>query len=122
MSAYIQLLSNLKQLELSKIIEILPAYMDAAVVENKSATEILNELTEAEINFREERAKQINLTISHFPFQKTLDDFDFTYQPSINKNQIMDLVSLRFIPENENILFIGSSGVGKTHLAVSIGM
>ena len=122
MSAYIQLLNNLKQLELTKMIEILPAYMDSAVVENKSATDILNELAEAEINFREERARQINLTISHFPFLKTLDDFDFTYQPSINRNQIMDLASLRFIPENENILFIGSSGVGKTHLAVSIGM
>lgn len=122
MSAYIQLLNNLKQLELTKMIEILPAYMDSAVVENKTATDILNELAEAEITFREERARQINLTISHFPFLKTLDDFDFTYQPSINRNQIMDLASLRFIPENENILFIGSSGVGKTHLAVSIGM
>ena len=81
MSAYIQLLNNLKQLELTKMIEILPAYMDSAVVENKSATDILNELAEAEINFREERARQINLTISHFPFLKTLDDFDFTYQP-----------------------------------------
>ncbi len=47
MSAYIQLLNNLKQLELTKMIEILPAYMDSAVVENKSATDILNELAEA---------------------------------------------------------------------------
>lgn len=122
MSAYTQLLNNLQKLDLTKMAEMLPTYMDGAVAENKSATDIMNELTEAEINFREERAKQINLMISHFPFHKTLDDFDFTYQPSINKNQILDLTSLRFVDETENILFIGSSGVGKTHLAVSIGM
>lgn len=122
MSAYTQLMNNLQKLDLSKMAELLPSYMDNAVAAEKSATDILRELTEAEINFREERARQINLTISHFPFQKTLDDFDFSYQPSINKNQILDLASLRFIDANENILFIGSSGVGKTHLAVSIGM
>lgn len=122
MSTYSQLTQNLEQLELTKILEILPGYMDKAVEENKTVTDILTELTEAEINFREERARQINLTISHFPFQKTLSDFDFTYQPSINRNQIMDLASLRFIQENENILFIGSSGVGKTHLAISLGI
>lgn len=122
MSAYTQLLNNLQKLDLTKMAEMLPTYMDGAVAENKSATDIMNELTEAEINFREERAKQINLMISHFPFHKTLDDFDFTYQPSINKSQILDLTSLRFVDETENILFIGSSGVGKTHLAVSIGM
>lgn len=122
MSTYVQLLNNLRTLELTKAAEMLPVYMDNAVAENKSATDIMYELTEAEINFREERARQINLTISHFPFQKTLDDFDFSYQPSINKNQILDLASLRFVEECDNILFIGSSGVGKTHLAVSIGM
>ena len=122
MSTDTQLVNNLSKLELTKMVELLPKYMDDAVQENKSATDIMNELAEAEINFREERARQINLTISHFPFHKTLDDFDFSYQPSINRNQILDLSTLRFIEENENILFIGSSGVGKTHLAVSLGM
>ncbi len=122
MSAYTQLLNNLQKLDLTKMAEMMPLYMDSAVSENKTATDIMNELTEAEITFREERAKQVNLMISHFPFHKTLDDFDFSYQPSINKNQILDLATLRFVEETENILFIGSSGVGKTHLAVSIGM
>lgn len=122
MSTYTQLLNNLQKLDLTKMAEMLPVYMDDAVAKNKSATDIMNELTEAEINFREERAKQINLMISHFPFHKTFDDFDFSYQPSINKSQIMDLAILRFVEETENILFIGSSGVGKTHLAVSLGM
>lgn len=87
-----------------------------------SIIDILKELTDKEIEFREDRAAQINLTISNFPYHKTVNDFDFSYQPNISKNQILDLCSLRFIETNSNILFIGSSGVGKTHLATSIGM
>lgn len=122
MSTYIQLLNNLDQLSLTKIREILPKYLESAAISEKTATDVLKELTDLEVEFREERARQINLTISHFPFHKTVEDFDFSYQPSINKNQILDLLTLRFVEQNENILFIGSSGVGKTHLAVSIGM
>ena len=120
MSTYTQLLNNLDALSLFKVKELLPKYLDEAISCQKTATEIMMELTDAEIAFREERARQINLTISHFPFLKTLDDFDFSYQPSINKAQILDLLTLRFIENNQNILFIGSSGVGKTHLATSI--
>ena len=122
MSSYTQLLNNLDKLKMPKMKELLPGYLDKAVTREKSTIDILNELTEAEINYREDRARQINLKISHFPFMKTIDDFDFQYQPSLNKSQIMDLLSLRFIEQNENILFIGSSGVGKTHLATSIGI
>lgn len=122
MSLYTQLLNNLEFLGLSKMKEILSNYIDSAMNSEKSLTEILKELTDEEIKFREERARLINLTISHFPFHKTINDFDFSYQPSINKTQILDLMTLRFIEENENILFIGSSGVGKTHLATAIGI
>lgn len=122
MSSYTQLLNNLDKLEMPKMKELLPEYLDKAITNEKSTVNILNELTAAEITYREDRARQINLKISHFPFMKTIDDFDFQYQPSLNKSQIMDLLSLRFIEQNENILFIGSSGVGKTHLATSIGI
>ncbi|CCQ92866.1 conserved hypothetical protein [[Clostridium] ultunense Esp] len=54
--------------------------------------------------------------VASFPFFKTLEDFDFDFQPTVNKQQIMDLASLRFIENNENILFVGTPGVGKTHL------
>lgn len=58
----------------------------------------------------------------HFPFIKTFDDFDFGFQPSVNKEEILDLKNLRFIDSNENIIFIGTSGVGKTHLATAVGI
>ncbi len=122
MSSYIQLLNNLERLKLTKIKEYLPNYLDESIKNNLSIVDIIKELTDKEIEFREERAAQINLTISNFPYHKTIDDFDFNYQPNINKAKILDLCSLRFVENNDNILFIGSSGVGKTHLATSIGM
>lgn len=71
--------------------------------------------------------KKINLVnhsvkMAGFPKIKSLAEFDFTYQPSINKEQIQELNSLRFIEQHENVIFYGNSGVGKTHLATSIGV
>ena len=108
MSTYTQLINNLDHLGLSKMKEVLPNYLDKGVTDNMSITDILKQLTDKEVEFREERARQINLTISHFPFHKTTDDFDFSYQPSINKAEILDLLTLRFIENNENIHRNGS--------------
>lgn len=60
--------------------------------------------------------------VAAFPHLKEIKDFDFSFQPSINKEQILDFTTLRFIEQKENIVFLGSSGVGKTHLATSIGI
>ncbi len=55
-----------------------------------------------------------------FTIKKTINDFDFGFQPKINRTEILDLCTLRFMDTNNNILFIGNSGVGKTHLAIAI--
>ena len=56
------------------------------------------------------------------PFHKTLDEFDFTFQPSVNERQFRDLATMRFVAHAENLLLLGPPGVGKTHLAVALGM
>ena len=57
-----------------------------------------------------------------FPIKKTLDDFDFSFQPSIDKRQIDELATMRFLENGENVVFLGPPGVGKTHLASALGL
>ncbi|WP_459997230.1 IS21-like element helper ATPase IstB, partial [Marinitoga arctica] len=79
-------------------------------------------LSELELKAKEKRAMNACVKVANFPFLKEIEDFDFDFQPGINKQEILDLKSLRFVENNENILFVGTPGVGKTHLAVSIGI
>ena len=122
MNKYIELNNNLENLKLTRIKEILPITLDSLKNEDKSFVDVLYELTKSEIEFRDERARKINVTISSFPYHKTISDFDFTYQPTINKQQILDLATLRFMDTKSNIIFMGSPGTGKTHLATAIGI
>ena len=122
MATYAQLINNLEALSLTKIKDILPSYLDDKKNTDKPIVDILSELTQSEIDFRDERAKKINITVSSFPYNKTLGDFDFTYQPTINKSKILDLATLRFMDEKSNIIFMGSPGTGKTHLATALGI
>ena len=122
MSIYTDVIDNLEVLKLDKIKNMLPEYLDEMKNKNISFTEMLYDLTKEEIKYQTERAAKVNITVSAFPFEKTINDFDFSYQPSIDRNEILDLETLRFMENNENIIFMGTSGVGKTHLAVSIGI
>lgn len=63
-----------------------------------------------------------SVKMAGFPRISTLQEFDFSYQPTINESQINDFASLRFLEKKENIIFYGNSGVGKTHLATAIGV
>lgn len=122
MSNYNKLLNNLEVLKLDKIRNYLPNYLETIASKDIPFVDALLDLTEKEIEFKNERASKIQVAVSAFPFEKGLSDFDFDYQPSINKKQIYDLATLRFLENKENILFYGNSGVGKTHLAVSLGI
>lgn len=119
---YNKLKTNLETLQLTKISENLDVYVDLVNKKEKNLIDALYELTKSQVNFKDENAKLALVKVAGFPYNKTFDDFDFEYQPTINKEEVLDLKNLRFIEKKENILLVGSSGVGKTHLAISVGM
>ena len=119
---YNALINNLETLELIRIRENIDNYITLISEGKKTVTDALYELTEQELGYRMEAVIKGNVKVANFPFLKEIKDFDFSYQPTVNKDQVMDFMSLRFIESKTNIIFIGSSGVGKTHLATAIGI
>lgn len=117
-----QLKKNLEYLKLKQMNTHLDEVLDFITTNNLSFIEGLTKLTSYEIDFKEANMIRSMVKVGAFPHQKGLNDFDFSFQPSINAQQMKDFESLRFIENQENIVFLGSSGVGKTHLAVSIGV
>ena len=119
MTIYTKLEDNLTKLKLTAIKEYLPSYLEG---NDLSLPEILEQLTSKELAYRTQRSAKMSIHVAHFPYAKGLDEFDFDFQPSVDKQRIMNLASMNFISSAKNILFIGSSGVGKTHLATGLGM
>lgn len=122
MSAYITLLNNLEELKLLQIKDNLDTYIDFINAGEKTVVDALNELIKLELELKNERATNACVKVANFPFIKTFEDFDFSFQPSLNKDKIIDLGTLRFLEKKENVLLLGNSGVGKTHLSVAIGV
>jgi len=90
-------------------------------IERKLAyTEFIELLLEDEVSNRESNSFKKRMGKSHLPHKKTLEDYEFNFQPNINKKLIFDLATSKFIEKNENIILMGQPGTGKTHLAASI--
>ena len=90
MNNYNKLLNNFEILKMDKMKELYPYYIEKITKENFTLTDALYELTNKEIDYRDERASQIQITVSAFPYKKEIEDFDFDYQPSINNNEILE--------------------------------
>ena len=119
---YVKLTNNLENLNLIQIKNNIDKYIDLINENKKTVIDALFELTTLEMDLKHEKAMNACVRVANFPFIKYFNEFDFSFQPSINKDKILDFTNLRFIENNENILFVGSPGVGKTHLATSIGI
>ena len=119
---YVKLTNNLENLNLIQIKNNIDKYIDLINENKKTVIDALFELTTLEMDLKHEKAMNACVRVANFPFIKYFNEFDFSFQPSINKDKILDFTNLRFIENNENILFVCSPGVGKTHLATSIGI
>lgn len=119
---YARVQSHLERLKLPRMAACLDSIAQQAVKESYTYVDFLDHLLDAEVSARYERDVAMKVKLAHFPFLKTLDAFDFAFQPSINERQIQELATLRFVAHGENVLLLGPPGVGKTHLAIALGM
>ena len=119
---YEKLMTDLKSLRLPAMAEMLDSYAKQAASSSMSYVDFLGGLVSEEVSRKEQRSVQNRIKSARFPVLKSLDDFDYAFQPSIDKKKVGELSNLRFIDNNENILFLGPSGVGKTHVSTGLGV
>jgi len=122
MTGDILIRSYLKRLRLPYIAQHYSRLAREAAVRNQPYQDYLLALLESEVLQQEEHAQKLRLSKAHFPVLKTLDSFDFSAIPSLNRALILELSRGSYIDRRENVIFIGSYGTGKTHLAISLGV
>ena len=112
----------LTELKLYGIEQTLDTKVEEWSHKNEDVLSLLQTLLQEEKHARMASKVKSRTRYAGFPFHKTLNDFDFSFQPSIDKALIQTLSSLKFLYNHENILFLGAPGVGKSHLAIGLGM
>ena len=119
---YERLKENLERLKMKNTLEILDNYLEQALKDKVNVVEILDHIFSEEAKSKNRRAVEKQIQMSGFPIKKGFAEFDFAFQPSIDKQQIDELCTMRFLESAENVVFLGPPGVGKTHLATALGM
>ena len=116
-----QLIPKLKSLRLSGILETLDVRNRQAIDDKLSYVEFLERLLEDEVERRAQKQLLMRLRRASFSSEKTLEGFNWSFNPSLNKQQILDLATGQWIERKEGVLIVGPSGVGKSHLAQALG-
>lgn len=111
----------LKRLQLTHLRETLPAALTEAAKEEWTYLEFLDRVLQREVDSKQGKRVRMGLQIAHFPSVRTLEEFDFSLQPSVDERLIRELATGNFIAHGETVLLLGPPGVGKTHLAVGLG-
>jgi DNA replication protein DnaC len=116
-----ELVPILKRLKLGGVLETLDLRVRQAVEDGLDHHEFLIRLLQDEVERRESKALERRVKHAAFDGSKSLDDFDFTFNPNVPKARIIDLGTCRFIDRRENVVIIGPAGVGKSHIAQALG-
>lgn len=115
-----QLQGTLKGLGLTSVEMRLENLLEQAAKKEPSYADFLLDLLKSELEARRTRYLRARLQLAHLPYVKTFDQFDFSFQPSVDERQVRELRTLRFVHEASNVIFLGPPGVGKTHLSVAL--
>ncbi len=115
-----RLQTALQTLGLKAVEARLENLLEQASKKEPSYADFLDEVLNCEVDARRTRYMKARLQLAHLPFVKTFEQFDFSFQPSIDERQIRELRSLRFVHEASNVILLGPPGVGKTHLSVAL--
>jgi DNA replication protein DnaC len=116
-----RVLLALKRLQLTYLRETLPAVLLEAAKAEWTYLEFLDQILRREVESKQGKRIRMGLQIAHFPSVRTLEEFDFSLQPSVDERLIRELATGNFIAHGENVLLFGPPGVGKTHLAIGLG-
>src|SRR5881392_667327 len=113
-------MQQLKQLGLTQLEQALPARFETARHQQWTYETFLNRAIAAEIEGRDRRAAERRMTAAHLPVVKTLEAFDFTFQPDLSERLLWELADLSFVRSATNVVFLGPPGTGKTHLSLAL--
>lgn len=116
------LTSSLRHLKLSRLADHLESWLQDAAKGQWDYHEFLQRLVDEEVAAKKEKRTEMGTRMARLPFIKTLESFDFAYQPSLDPKRIKELCACRWVANGENVIFLGPPGVGKTHLAVGLGI
>jgi DNA replication protein DnaC len=112
---------RLMKLYLKTVAQRLDAILSQAARTEPTYLDFLDQILGEETDAKQKKRVAMGIQIAHFPAVKTLEDFDFKFQPSVDQKLVRELATGRFVATVENVLIFGPPGVGKTHLAVALG-
>jgi DNA replication protein DnaC len=113
---------NLERLKLTRAAEVLDAVTQEALARKSSYLAFLDHLLEEEVAAKDNRRVRTAMKTAGLPSAKTIEEFDFSFHPHLDKRMVMELFDLTFVGKHENVALLGPPGVGKTHLAVSLAI
>ena len=113
---------HLRKLRLHKLRERLEGLLQEASAQECSYADFLDRVLSEEAASKREKQVTMHTSMARFPYVKTLEAFDFSFQPSIDRKKIHELATGQYLERAENVVLLGPPGTGKTHLAVALGL